>query len=149
MFGCYRRGDANDPDTYVAAIASVLSRYDLDVIREVTDPFSGIPSRKKENGYSGLPDVADVKDACEGEASRRARIAELGAVKARPFFRLSPPQVPGYRANLLVLKDAPQYAAMVERSKKPDTSVFDWKFDEQVRGIWVRADWMSNNRHKG
>src|SRR5688572_11161104 len=74
MFGCYRRGDANDPDTYVMAVTAVLMRYSPDVVRTVTDPYSGLPSRKSESGWSGLPDVADVKQACEAEAARQERI---------------------------------------------------------------------------
>ena len=29
LFGCYRRGDANDPDRYVTAIAAVLTPPDV------------------------------------------------------------------------------------------------------------------------
>jgi hypothetical protein len=60
LFGCYRKGDANDPDTYVAAITAVLSRYPEDVIRAVTHPAKGLPIRTQF-----LPTVKEVYDACE------------------------------------------------------------------------------------
>lgn len=60
LFGCYRRGDANDPDTYAAAVAAVLSEYSADCIRSVTDPRTGIQSTSQF-----LPTVAEVKAACE------------------------------------------------------------------------------------
>src|SRR5882724_5673204 len=60
MFGCYRKGDANDPDVYVAALTIVLSGYPEHVIRAMTNPDSGLPSK-----HTFLPSVAEVKKACE------------------------------------------------------------------------------------
>lgn len=62
MFGCYRTGDANDPDTYTAAITAVLAEYPIDVICAVTDPRSGLPRKSK-----WLPSVAELADACDAE----------------------------------------------------------------------------------
>lgn len=59
LLGCYRTGDANDPDTYVAAVTAVLSHYPQEVITAVTHPVSGLPSKK---GW--LPTVKEVTDAC-------------------------------------------------------------------------------------
>lgn len=70
LFGCYRKGDANDPDTYVAAITAVLSRYSEDVIRAVTHPAKGLPIKTQF-----LPTVKEVHDACENIA-RPKREAE-------------------------------------------------------------------------
>ncbi len=64
LLGCYRRGDANDPDTYVAAITATLARYPEDVIKAVTHPASGLPVQK-----DFLPTVREVYLACE-EADR-------------------------------------------------------------------------------
>jgi hypothetical protein len=36
MFGSYRRGEANDPKTYVAVITAILAEYDEEVIFRVT-----------------------------------------------------------------------------------------------------------------
>lgn len=60
LFGCYRKGDANDPDTYVAAITAVLSRYEESVIRAVTHPAKGLPIKTQF-----LPTVKEVFEACE------------------------------------------------------------------------------------
>lgn len=67
LFGCYRKGEANDPETYVAAISAVLAEYAPDIVQQVTDPRRGLPSR-----VSFLPTVKEVKDACEAIASARA-----------------------------------------------------------------------------
>jgi hypothetical protein len=55
----------------------VLSRYTAEVVKAVTNPFSGLPAQKRGN-YGGMPDVADVKDACEQEAARLERVQSLG-----------------------------------------------------------------------
>jgi hypothetical protein len=60
LLGCYRQGEAADPKIYVAAIAAVLSHYDEDVVRDVTDPMKGLPGAVK-----WLPTVAEVRQACE------------------------------------------------------------------------------------
>lgn len=60
LLGCYRTGDANDPETYVAAITAVLARYPETVITAVTHPVTGLPSKK---GW--LPTVKEVSDSCD------------------------------------------------------------------------------------
>lgn len=70
LFGQYRAGDANDPDTYVASVAAILSDYPAETIRFVTDPRTGIaanPLKDPETGkvWTGMPDPANVKRACE------------------------------------------------------------------------------------
>lgn len=60
LLGCYRTGEANDPETYVAAITAILARYPQDVITAVTHPATGLPSKK-----SWLPTVKEVVDACD------------------------------------------------------------------------------------
>jgi hypothetical protein len=59
LFGCYRRGEANDPDTYVAAITAVLAEYDTETIKHVTDPRTGLP--RKTNF---LPTIPELDKAC-------------------------------------------------------------------------------------
>lgn len=77
MFGCYRKGDANDPDTYVAAITATLARYPEDVIRDVTHPATGLPIQK-----DFLPTVREVYLACEAIVQpRRERKAYDDALK--------------------------------------------------------------------
>ena len=60
LLGCYRTGEANDPETYVAAITAILARFPEQVITTVTHPATGLPSKK---GW--LPTVKEVFDACE------------------------------------------------------------------------------------
>lgn len=74
LLGSYRKGDAEDPDTYATAVAAVLSQYPADVVQRVTDPRTGIAGRSK-----WLPNPSEVREACEAEmahvdrAARRAR----------------------------------------------------------------------------
>jgi hypothetical protein len=67
LLGCYRTGDANDPETYVAAIAATLARYSEGIITDITHPVTGLPAR-----LSWLPTVKEVFDACEAEARKSA-----------------------------------------------------------------------------
>jgi hypothetical protein len=84
LLGCYRTGDANDPETYVAAIAATLARYSQQIITDVTHPVTGLPSKK---GW--LPTVKEVFDACEElddasrqKVARERRIREQLAARA-------------------------------------------------------------------
>src|SRR6476620_8123509 len=47
LFGCYRRGDANDPKTYCTAISAVLATFAQHVVEYVTDPRTGIPGTEQ------------------------------------------------------------------------------------------------------
>lgn len=60
LFGCYRKGDANDPETYTAAITAILADYDDEVIVHVTDPRTGIARTNKF-----MPNPAEVAEACD------------------------------------------------------------------------------------
>ena len=86
MLGCFRRGEANDPATFVAAITATLSRYPDAVILAVTDPATGMPARS-----DWLPTVREVRDYCEDvwepireQAAREKRIAEQLAARDAP-----------------------------------------------------------------
>lgn len=78
LFGCYRKGDAHDPETYVAAVAAVLSEYPDDTIWTVTDPRAGLPSK-----VGWLPTVKEVKDACEAHYGPTRRTQEREAAERR------------------------------------------------------------------
>lgn len=69
MFGCFRKGDANDPATYVAAVTLILADYEPEVIRRVTDPRAGIPRKMKF-----MPNPAEIAAACD--AAKKAIAAE-------------------------------------------------------------------------
>jgi len=60
LFGCYRKGYANDPETYSAAITAILAEYEPEVIKRVTDPRTGIPRQLKF-----MPNPAEVAEACD------------------------------------------------------------------------------------
>jgi hypothetical protein len=71
LLGCYRSGDANDPESYISAVVSVLSRYEISVIRDVTEPATGLPSRLK-----WLPTIAEIREHCDMLEQRDRRKAE-------------------------------------------------------------------------
>ena len=136
LFGCYRRGDANDPDTYSAAVAAVLSRFPQHVVEYVTDPRTGLAGT-----YEWLPSVAEVKKAC---TERQAYLDRLDDYDRRfgdrkpVTTRLLPPaySLAGSRANVFVHADAPQYPRACELAAGADPP--DWKHDEAGRpGIWI------------
>jgi len=86
LFGSFRTGNANDPDTYVAAVTAVLARYSEEIITEVTHPVFGLA---KQTDW--LPTVKEVYEACEKAAEpmyRRQReaklIADTLAARAEP-----------------------------------------------------------------
>jgi hypothetical protein len=60
LLGCYRTGDANDPEVYTAGVIAVLASYPMEVVRLVCDPRSGLPSKVK-----WLPTIAEIHDECE------------------------------------------------------------------------------------
>lgn len=118
----------------------ILSKYTVEVIKAVTDPYSGLPSKKKENGYSGMPDVADVREACDDEANRIARMQRYASLPAPDFNRprlAAPPRQPGDLATVFVPKENPRYPQLVEWAKTADERL--WKFDNRP-GIYVSYD---------
>lgn len=89
LLGCYRNGDASDPDIYVRAVTSVLAEYPSEVIRDVCDPRFGLPAKSK-----WLPTVSEVKEACEdamAPVDRRNRelkeAEERKRALAKPTFK--------------------------------------------------------------
>jgi len=139
LFGCYRRGDANDPERYVAAIAAVLSDYDFELMKEVTDPRTGICTTEKFMTF--MPNAGELKVYCEAQAARRERLKRLGErrVPVAPERRLEPPeQPPGHLANVHIYAGHPRYAALVEWSKTAEPRM--WKFgtsSDGRDGIWI------------
>jgi hypothetical protein len=69
LLGCYRTGEANDPETFGAAVAAVLSAYPLDVVRYVCDPRTGLPGSSK-----WMPNPAEVKAACDEQLAWLAKV---------------------------------------------------------------------------
>lgn len=71
LLGCYRTGDANDPESYITAVISVLARYPIGIIRDVTEPATGLPSRLK-----WLPTIAEIREECDILENRERRKLE-------------------------------------------------------------------------
>jgi hypothetical protein len=138
LFGCYRRGDANDPETYVAAVAAVLARYDAELIREVTDPNTGIQTAEKYMTF--MPNAGELKVYCESIAARRERLKRFGTLPAPDFSRARLPRpepLPGDLATVFVPAGHPRCAALVEWAKTADPR--KWRYEKRA-GIWISYD---------
>jgi len=138
LFGCYRRGDANDPETYVAAITRVLASCDADLIREVTDPLTGIQTTEKYMVF--MPNAGELKVYCDGVAARRERLQRLGSLPKPDFTRARlppPPPAPGDKATIFVPASNPRYPELKKWSETADPRLF--KFEARP-GIWVSYD---------
>jgi hypothetical protein len=138
LFGCYRRGDANDPDRYVSAIAAVLTLYDFEIMRDVTDPRTGIQTTEKFAAF--MPNAGELKIYCDALDARKDRIQKLAELPRVDFSRARlapPPPAPGDRATIFVPASNSRYAALLEWSKTADPRNF--KFDPRP-GIWVSWD---------
>jgi hypothetical protein len=81
LFGAYRRGDANNPDQYVASIAAVLTLYEPEIVREVTDPRGGISTDPKHITF--MPNSGELKVYCDTVRDRRWRQAQWNGHKAQ------------------------------------------------------------------
>lgn len=93
LFACYRRGDANDPDRYIAAIIAVLSDYPEDTVRYVTDPRTGVSNKFPDY----MPNAGQVRQACEDHYGPTRRAMEVEAKERRQLEerkRLAPPAGP-------------------------------------------------------
>lgn len=99
LLGCYRTGEANDPDTYVAAITAILARYPQDVMTAVTHPVTGLPSKK-----NWLPTVKEVVDACD-EAHAPILQNELRLKRIKEQIEMREREERGERPTLTQLKD--------------------------------------------
>jgi len=142
MFACYRRDEAHDPDTYCAAVASVLGEYSKAVVDHVTDPRTGLPSDLK-----WLPSVAEVREACNRRAQQMRNMA-ISKFERRSAY-VPPASHPGCRANVFVHADAPQYPAAYEFACGEHTDPRDWRVDENGRaGVWISLTaWGDLRRH--
>jgi hypothetical protein len=109
LFGQYRRGDANDPDVYVASVAAILADYPAETIRYVTDPRTGIAANPINPNWSGLPDTAHVKRACENHSGPTRRAAEREAAMRRQIAERKALPTPSERAV------RPSYEDLVRR----------------------------------
>lgn len=98
MLGCYRKGEANDPQMYSSAVAAMLANYPREVIDQVTHPLMGLPSRT-----DFMPTLKELKSALEQEIQRHNRIHG--------------PTTPNYIAYLrgIVKSDVPPFEEMYKK----------------------------------
>jgi hypothetical protein len=144
LFGCYRRGDANDPDQYVASIAAVLTLYDADLVRQATDPRSGISTDEKFCNY--MPNSGQLKVYCDAIRDQRARIAHLGSLSLKPSVRLIDRSA-GRNANVFVPADSKHYQRCAKIATLADAA--DWKHDQEGRpGIWIALNLFNGSERK-
>ncbi len=143
LFGCYRRGDANDPETYVAAVAAVLAMYDPAIIREVTDPRSGIQTTEKFASW--MPNAGELKIHCDGVAAYRERLDRLRQappvlpVAGRIEHHITEPP-PGHHANLFVPDTHDRYAALIAWTVDGEPKFWRaGKSSDGRNGMWVAA----------
>lgn len=130
LFGCYRKGDANDPETYVAAITAVLSKYPDDVIGAVTHPAEGLPIR-----CDFIPTVAEVYKACEErmqprrahDARRKAVTKQLAERKEIEATATHPRGSDEAKAVRVVHEMVDRLSAFNTLLKRPDGSVMRWR----------------------
>lgn len=148
LFGSYRRGDANDPDAYVAAITAVLSLYDADLIREVTDPRTGIMTTEKYMSF--MPNAGELKVYCEAEAKRRANLARLGSLPAPDFSRarlFAPEPLPGRMATTFIAANHARYPSCVEWTKWADDKFWRvGKGPDGQAGVWFNFEEFTAGR---
>lgn len=149
LFACYRRGDAHDPDAYVAAITAVLSLFDPDIIREATDPRLGISTTEKFRAF--MPNSGELKAYCDALADRKERLKQLAAIPRLipASHRLEAPEAPqGSCANVFVPEGHPRYARLCDWTKTTEPKF--WKFgvsSDNRSGLWVSLDvWEGNTQ---
>jgi len=115
MFGCFRKGEANDPERYAAGITRILAEYPRQVIERVTDVFHGLPSKQ-----DFLPTTREVKAACEAEMEPIRREQRRQAIQREQAKLLSGPEADrSSRKTYEELVSDLQRAGLDMASKKP------------------------------
>jgi hypothetical protein len=129
----YRKDDFHDAEAWTLQAAMILERYSDAIITEASDPVTGIQSHCKFP-----PSLAELKEYLTDASERAERIARYKIMgPARKAERV--PAGPGDLANLLVRKDRPRYAAMMELAKKPGADPRCFRIVPE--GIWVALGW--------
>ncbi len=97
LLGCYRRDEVSDPEIFTRGVVAVLMDYPEEIVRRITDPRGGIPSRLK-----WLPTIAEVKEACETEMApvRRRREREEREARSRALIARALPAPPEREAEI-------------------------------------------------
>jgi len=113
--------------------------FDLDLIRDVTDPRTGIATTEKFKSF--MPNAGELKIYCDEVAARRDRIKHLGSLPSPDFSRrrlAAPPAGPGAFANVFVPCTHDRYPEILEWAKITDPRFFRYgKSSDRRDGIWV------------
>jgi hypothetical protein len=102
LLGCYRSGEANDPEVYTTAMIATLSDFPEHIIRAVCDPRHGLPARSK-----WLPTVSEVRSECD-----YLNEAELAELQRKRDFQA---QMQGRREWEESKKNKPTYEELLEK----------------------------------
>lgn len=122
----------------MTAISAVLTLYDFEIMRDVTDPRTGIQTTEKFATF--MPNAGELKIYCDGIAARQAQLQELGKLPRVDFSRQrlpAPAPAHGDLATVFVPASNARYPALVEWSNTADPRKF--KFEARP-GIWVSYD---------
>jgi hypothetical protein len=88
LLGFYRKSDTQDPETYAAGVAALLTRYPEDIVRVVCGPLGLARS------VSFLPTLKEVSDALEKEMRPRYEAASREAERKRVAALIGYPMPP-------------------------------------------------------
>jgi hypothetical protein len=123
LLGCYRTGEANDPETYVAAVTAVLSHFPEEVITSVTHPVTGLPKKS-----SWLPTIKEVNDACN-EAIEPIRSHEARLKRIKEQMEMREREDRGEKPTLEQLKEkyGPNWGLTNDLAKKSSFKAPSWQ----------------------
>lgn len=82
FYGSFRKGEADNGDSFLIAVVETLRRYPPDVVQRVMHPLDG-PFNAFSWKYPFPPQATDVHKACEEIMATRKRIAEREARERR------------------------------------------------------------------
>jgi hypothetical protein len=80
LLGCYRKSDCDDPEIFVSAAVSIMSRYPEEAVRRVTSLNTGLPATSK-----WVPTISELREALENANRAAERIREQEARIAAQF----------------------------------------------------------------
>lgn len=104
--GCYRRDEAQDPETFAAALALVLGDYPTSIVDFIADPRTGVITKYP----MGLPNVGQIKQFCDDTLRQQERLEHYAKLpKAPPRVILPPP----------VREPGTDYMSMFEKYGRP------------------------------